>query len=129
MRRTFVPDPETVMEHKMSDSPLMPNAWGPGQHDLVEEAKSLVPLLRSCAVETEELGRLPRRSAEALRRAGFFSMFAPRRFGGHETSPHAAAEVLAELGRGDGSTAWVAAMLSATAYLVSLLGEEGRRDV
>jgi alkylation response protein AidB-like acyl-CoA dehydrogenase len=53
----------------------------------------------------------------------------PRRFGGHETSVHAYMDVIAELGRGCGSTAWVASLINVCAWLTAVFPERAQRDV
>jgi 3-hydroxy-9,10-secoandrosta-1,3,5(10)-triene-9,17-dione monooxygenase len=99
------------------------------QPGLVARVRELTAVLDGNAAGSEHHDREMQNGVTAVREAGFFSPFAPRRFGAHEADPRTAVEVLAELGRADGSTAWVAATLSAASYLASLLGERGRRDV
>jgi hypothetical protein len=96
---------------------------------LVAKARELVPLLRAEAAHTEEQGSLADKSAAALRDAGFFTLFAPRRLGGHEADLRTAVDVFAELARGCGSSGWVAMLLSTSSYFVSLLGGQAALDV
>lgn len=97
--------------------------------DLVQTARELVPFLKAQAGETENLGRLSDKSAAALRDAGFLSLFAPRRLGGHQSGLEAATQVFAQLGRCCGASAWVAMLLSGGSFLASLLGDQVRREV
>jgi alkylation response protein AidB-like acyl-CoA dehydrogenase len=53
----------------------------------------------------------------------------PTRFGGYQTSIHTYIAVMAELGRGCGSTAWVASLLNVCAWLASLFPERAQRDL
>jgi alkylation response protein AidB-like acyl-CoA dehydrogenase len=55
-----------------------------------------------------------------------FSLQAPRRFGGHEASARTTIEAARELAHGCGSTAWVSLLLSGTAFLAALLGDDRR---
>jgi 3-hydroxy-9,10-secoandrosta-1,3,5(10)-triene-9,17-dione monooxygenase len=96
---------------------------------VVAQARDLVPLLRAEAAETERRGRLTDASAAALRSAGFFTLHSPRSLGGHEAGLRTAVEVHRELARGDGSSAWVAMLLSGAGLLASMLGDRGRSDV
>ncbi len=76
--------------------------------ELVARATALVPLIREHAAETSEDRAVSPAVMEALEEAELFNLFVPRRFGGHEASMRTAMEVLAEIARGDGSTAWAA---------------------
>jgi alkylation response protein AidB-like acyl-CoA dehydrogenase len=53
----------------------------------------------------------------------------PRRPGGYETSIRTYVEVMAELGRGCGSTAWVASLINVCAWLAGLFPERAQRDL
>jgi 3-hydroxy-9,10-secoandrosta-1,3,5(10)-triene-9,17-dione monooxygenase len=97
--------------------------------DLITRAKNMIPLLRANAGRSERIGRLTDESADALREAGFLTLFSPRKFGGHECDLRTAAGVFAALAGGCGSSAWVAMLMSGGSYLVSLLGEQARYDV
>ncbi|GAA1203459.1 acyl-CoA dehydrogenase family protein [Pseudonocardia alaniniphila] len=99
-------------------------------HDeLIDRARELVPLLRANAAETERLGRLPEDNVTALRDAGFFALGAPRCVGGPEVDFRTWVDVVAELARGCGSSAWVATLLSMGSHWVGLLGDRARSDV
>ena len=77
------------------------------EEQLVSAAAALVPYLRETAVETEKARQVPVETIRRLRDAGLFEVLVPRQFGGHETDLTTVARVIAELGRGCGSTAWV----------------------
>jgi 3-hydroxy-9,10-secoandrosta-1,3,5(10)-triene-9,17-dione monooxygenase len=53
----------------------------------------------------------------------------PKRFGGYQTNIHTYIAVMAELGRGCGSTAWVASLLNVCAWLAALFPERAQRDL
>ena len=53
----------------------------------------------------------------------------PARFGGYQTSIRTYIEVMAEVGRGCGSTAWVASLINVCAWLAALFPEQAQRDV
>ena len=87
------------------------------------------PLLQERAAETDALRRLPDEVVAALKEAGLCRLMVPRRFGGYETSIRTYMEAIAELGRGCGSTAWVASLLNVCAWLAALFPERAQRDV
>ena len=53
----------------------------------------------------------------------------PQRFGGYQTSIRTYIEVMAEVGRGCGSTAWVASLINVCAWLAGLFPERAQQDV
>ena len=79
---------------------------------LVERARELRPLLEARAAETDALRHLPDDVVKALRDTGMCRLLMPRRFGGSETSIRTFLEVVSEVGRGCGSTAWVASLIN-----------------
>src|ERR1700704_4118545 len=72
----------------------------------LEAARKLVPMVRSCADETEAERELPRPLFEALADAGFFHLAVPRSLGGGELDLPTYIQVIEELGKADASTAW-----------------------
>jgi alkylation response protein AidB-like acyl-CoA dehydrogenase len=65
----------------------------------------------------------------ALRAGGFYTLTAPRKFGGREAGVRTIIEVFSELGRGCGSSAWVGKIHCGAAHMASLFGDEARREV
>ncbi len=102
----------------------MPNA-----SELKRNAAALRPLLEQHAALTDSLRRLPDATVAALRDAGLCRLMVPGRFGGHQTSIHTYIEVMEELGRGCGSTSWVASLINVCAWLASLFPERAQQDV
>jgi 3-hydroxy-9,10-secoandrosta-1,3,5(10)-triene-9,17-dione monooxygenase len=101
----------------------------PGRQRHLAKARDLVPLLREHAAEADRIGHLPDAVTKALRDAGFFALQAPRRFGGHEADFRTAFETYAELGRGCGSSSWLAMILSGGSFMASLLDERARKEL
>ena len=99
------------------------------REELVSTARELVPLLRSEAAETERRRNLTPRVDAAFRTAGFYTLTAPRKFGGREAGIRTIVEVFAELGRGCGSSAWVGRNHCGAALMASLFIDRARRDV
>lgn len=86
-------------------------------------------LLAEDAAETERIGDLTPRNVAAMSESGMFSLFTPGVINGRDSGLRTAVEVLAVLGRGCGSSGWVAAILSAGCAMVSLLDQEVRAEV
>ncbi|GAA1186275.1 acyl-CoA dehydrogenase family protein [Pseudonocardia alaniniphila] len=97
--------------------------------ELRSAARELVPLLRSHAAETERLRDLAPAVDAALRAGGFYTLTAPRKFGGREAGVRTIIEVYSELGRGCGSSAWVGKIHCGAAHMASLFCDEARQDV
>ena len=97
--------------------------------ELVARAAALRPLLQAHADETDRLRRLADANVAALKETGLCRLMVPKRFGGYQTDIHTYIAVMAELGRGCGSTAWVASLLNVCAWLASLFPERAQRDL
>ena len=74
---------------------------------IVDRIKKLGPGFRERALQAERDGRVPDETIEELGAAGAFKMGAPREFGGYELPVADQLEVLTEVAKWDGSTAWV----------------------
>src|SRR5437879_13495766 len=72
--------------------------------ELLQRAEALVPVLRERAGKAEELRRLPDETIEDLHRTGLFRILQPKRVGGSELPFRAIVELVATIGRGDGTT-------------------------
>ncbi|MFM0283811.1 acyl-CoA dehydrogenase family protein [Paraburkholderia sediminicola] len=97
--------------------------------ELVAKAASLVPLLRSNAPKTEEMRRLPDDSIAAMEAAGMFRICAPKKFGGYEGDVRTYTDVVAEVGRGCGSSAWIAFISNAAAWIACHYPEDVQREI
>lgn len=116
--------------HPASTRPASVSAACPTQQaDLVARARELFPLLREHADEADLLGRLPDVVTTALRDAGFFGLQVPLALGGPGADFRTAFDVYTELGRGCGSSGWLAMVLSGGAYMASLLGGQARHEI
>src|SRR5436190_6261314 len=97
--------------------------------DLIERAASLRPILERNAEEADRLRRLPDTTVQALKDTGLCRLMVPKRFGGYETDIHTYIAVMAEIGRGCGSTAWVASLINVCAWLAALFPERAQQDI
>jgi alkylation response protein AidB-like acyl-CoA dehydrogenase len=101
----------------------------PSMSELIERAASVRPLLELNADETNRLRRLPDAVVQSLKETGLCRLMVPKRFGGYETDMRTYIAVMAELGRGCGSTAWVASLINVCAWLAALFPEHAQQDV
>jgi alkylation response protein AidB-like acyl-CoA dehydrogenase len=101
----------------------------PSTRELVERAANIRPILEQQAEETDRIRRLPEAIVQALKDAGLCRLMVPKRFGGYQTDIRTYIAVMAELGRGCGSTAWVASLINICAWLASLFPERAQQDI
>ncbi|HWF82430.1 MAG TPA: acyl-CoA dehydrogenase family protein [Streptosporangiaceae bacterium] len=101
----------------------------PAREQLVKRASDLVPLLKKHAAWSEENRRIHEESIEALADAGIFRMRIPARYGGYESDTRTLVDVAAELGRGDGSTAWVASVYWIPGWMACMFPDQVQDEV
>lgn len=98
---------------------LQPGGAHPiGERDeLIARAKALVPALRERSSVVQAERRLPPETVADLKQSGLLNMTRPREFGGYEADQQTQIDVVAELARGCGSTAWVTVVLNAGSFV------------
>lgn len=102
----------------------------PSAEDLIERAIALRPQLVAQQAEVEERNTFSPEMHEEFRRAGFYRMFMPRRYGGFEVSVPTYMRVVVELARGCPSTAWCLALSANHALMVgSWFPQEAQDEV
>src|SRR5262245_25500925 len=97
--------------------------------ELVNRARTLAPVLKQRARATEDLRHIPAETVDDLTNAGFFRIMSPRCFGGFELGIETLEEVVLELGRGCGSTAWCQAILGGHSWWSALFDEPGQQAI
>jgi len=97
--------------------------------ELLARAEALVPVLHERASRTEELRRLPDETLDELHRSGLFRILQPKRVGGSELPFRSIVELVAVIGRGCGSTAWVLANLAAHHWLLGMWSPEAQDEI
>ncbi|MDI4234169.1 acyl-CoA dehydrogenase family protein [Bradyrhizobium sp. Arg237L] len=75
--------------------------------ELVAKARELVPFLRKSADETNAIRRPTEEVRLRLKAAGLSRLWQPKRYGGAEARMRDGVDLLCEVGRGCGSTAWI----------------------
>lgn len=83
----------------------------PPREELLRRAAALVPALQERAAAAERERKVPQATIDDLHANGLWRILRPRRYGGYVTDVGTMFEVIAELGRGCGSTSWVYANL------------------
>ncbi|MGK5550580.1 acyl-CoA dehydrogenase family protein [Actinomadura kijaniata] len=101
----------------------------PTRDELVGRASELVPLLRDRALWMDDNRRMHDDVIEALTDAGILKMRVPVRYGGFESDMRTVVDVLAELGRGDGSTSWTVAVWAISTWMLGLFPDEVQDEV
>jgi alkylation response protein AidB-like acyl-CoA dehydrogenase len=95
---------------------------------LLQRARTLAPVLRERAAATGLARCIPAETIQSYWDAGLWYTMKPKKFGGPEIRPDIALAVASELARGDGSAAWIWAVMSIHDYLVSLWPEEFQQE-
>src|SRR5258708_4999762 len=98
--------------------------------DLVERARQLVPHLRQRVKEMDQLGYLPEATVQELQDAELFQLTTPRIYGGHQVDVRTFLDVIAEMGRGDASTAWNVGIINGANWMAAtIFPEETQQEV
>lgn len=101
----------------------------PSRAELTGRAAGLRPLLQSHALWTEENRRLNSEVVEALAGSGILKMRVPSRYGGFESDSRAMVDVCAEIGHGDGSTAWNLSVWFTCTWMACMFSDEAQDEV
>lgn len=96
---------------------------------LLSRAAKLGPVLAERVPETLAGRAVAAKNIEDLRAAELFLCSTPRRFGGHEITPHYYWRIAAELARGCASTSWVFNIFNGHAHVLSLFPEEAQDEI
>lgn len=97
--------------------------------ELVARASALVPLIREHAEQTSEARRVVPEVVNALEQADLFKIFVPKRFGGHGANMATAAQTIAEVARGDGSTAWAVSLLNVCTWFATTFSDQAQQEI
>lgn len=96
---------------------------------LADRARALKPLIAGKALESERARRPDDEVWSALRRAGFFYQFVPRRFGGLEFTPEQYLEAMLPLAEADPSIGWVACFCTHHNWFLAQFPEEAQVEI
>lgn len=93
---------------------------------LAEELRAL--LVRNAA-QAEHNRRLPEENVQALEAANLFNVMTPRRWNGYGAPLTTAIRTFSELGKGCGSTGWVAMIINGVNWWASWLPDAGQEEI
>jgi indole-3-acetate monooxygenase len=96
---------------------------------LIERARKLTPIIREHAEGTEKQRRVAKPVFEALRKAGFQGMLAPRSLGGLEVDPLTAFRVVETIACADSASAWALQSGNVNAWWAARFPEEGVEEI
>ena len=96
--------------------------------ELVEAARALLPTIRARASYCDEARQIPPTTVEDLRTAGLLRIVTPPRFGGYGLDLAVIADIAGELGRGCGSTGWMASFWAVHQYMAGWFGEQAQTE-
>jgi alkylation response protein AidB-like acyl-CoA dehydrogenase len=97
--------------------------------DVLARVTALVPLISEYAEQSSQERRVVPEVVTALEDAGLFGLLVPRRLGGLETNLRTMMECVAEVARGDGSTAWAVALLNVCSWFATTFSDEAQEDM
>ena len=100
----------------------------PTAQELIDRAIALRPKLIEKQAATEERTYYDEEMHEEFKRAGFYRMFMPRKYGGFEVPVPTFMRVIVEIARGCPSTGWCLALGSNHALMVGSWFPEQTQD-
>jgi alkylation response protein AidB-like acyl-CoA dehydrogenase len=112
----------------LADSPSLANASAPDQK-IISRATALVPLIREHAEKSSVERRVVPEVIDAFEDAGLLKLLVPERLGGLEINLRTMMEAVAEIGRGDGSTAWAAALLNVCTWFATTFSDRAQEEM
>jgi alkylation response protein AidB-like acyl-CoA dehydrogenase len=96
---------------------------------LIERARKLAPIIREHAEGMERGRRVAKPVFEALAKAGFQGLFAPRSLGGLEVDPVTAFRVVEEIARVDSAGAWALQSGNVNVWWAARFPEQGVEEI
>ncbi|MFC4945440.1 acyl-CoA dehydrogenase family protein [Pseudonocardia sp. GCM10023141] len=117
------------MTETLSARPVGAGAHGLPDPEVVQRAIALRGLLQEQAPQGQIDRQITPAAIKAIDGAGLFNLMVPTRLGGPGASARTMLEVLIELGRGDGSAGWSAALVNACTWFCVTYGEQAQQDM
>jgi alkylation response protein AidB-like acyl-CoA dehydrogenase len=96
---------------------------------LGDAARAMVPYLRENARKTELERRVSEEATDMFRKAGFFKLMQPARYGGYEYGFTAFIEIISELARGCASSSWGCSLGAVHQWVVGTFPAKAQDDV
>ena len=101
----------------------------PPLDNIVGAARELVPYLRARGQQTESERRVSAEATDLFRKAGFFKLMQPARYGGYEYGFTAFIDVISELGRGCTASSWGCSLGAIHQWLLGTFPKQAQDDV
>ncbi len=117
-----------------SDSRAMPvergvDHLGIGHEEMLARANALLPGFRQNRVRTERDRSARPENVEALRAAGLFRLFTPRRVGGYELSPRTMVDVVSTVAQSCSGTGWTLMVFTGHDWMLGMFPLQGQDEV
>ena len=101
----------------------------PTEHELLERARSLLPVIRRHAERSEQDRRVVPEIVAEMRSLGLFRVLQPRRWGGYEMAPKVFTDIQIALGEADMSVGWIYGVLGCHNFQMGLFDDRAAREV
>ncbi|MFA7556109.1 MAG: acyl-CoA dehydrogenase family protein [Spongiibacteraceae bacterium] len=101
----------------------------PSSDELVSRAIKLLPSLKARASHCEDLRQIPGETVDDYINAGFLRMAVPKKFGGYGYGLDTIVRIGMEVGRGCGSSAWMAGQWPGPQFMFSYFSDEAQQLV
>jgi 3-hydroxy-9,10-secoandrosta-1,3,5(10)-triene-9,17-dione monooxygenase len=99
------------------------------EQKIIDQAIALGPIIKARARAGEINREVPEQTVVDFIESGILQIMIPEKYGGYQTGWDTLIEVLMELGRGDGSQAWVAAVYTVHALDISMFMAKAQKEV
>ncbi len=96
---------------------------------LLSRAREMVPVLAGRAAAAEAQRSIPAETIAEFKRAGFFKVIQPRRYGGYELDPQVFFDIQMTLAEGCMSTGWVYGVVAVHNWQLGLFDQRAQDDV
>jgi alkylation response protein AidB-like acyl-CoA dehydrogenase len=106
-----------------------PDCLTPEARKIYVGLEALIPTIRAAAREGEMIGCLPADTVEAMRKTGLFMASVPLELGGYALGARDLMELLALVGRADGSAGWTTMISSGFVRLMMTYPDEVMEEV
>ena len=99
------------------------------EKSLLGRAREMVPILAERAARADSERRIPAETIEDFRKAGFFRILQPKRWGGYELHPRVFYGVQMTLAEGCASSGWVFGVMGVHNWQIALFDPRAAEDV
>ncbi len=96
---------------------------------MLEKIEELRPMLDANGAQGEQNRRVLQESVDALEAIGAFRVTQPKKYGGYQGLSQDHVDVARAVGRGDGGTGWITALINMAGWLTALLPDQAQEDV